>query len=71
MTKKSEQIEINQKGNAQSLNGKVAQTVVKRVIRRPTLEEMLRAFDPKRHGGEAMATESLKGEFQATLRGSV
>jgi antitoxin MazE len=29
--------------------------VVEKVQRRPTLEEMLAAFDPKRHGGEVMA----------------
>lgn len=29
--------------------------VVEKVQRRRTLEEMLNAFDPQRHGGEAMA----------------
>lgn len=36
--------------------------VVEKVQRRRTLEEMLAAYDPERHGGEAMAFEPVGRE---------
>lgn len=36
--------------------------VVEKIQRRRTLEEMLAAYDPERHGGEAMAFEPVGRE---------
>ena len=36
--------------------------IVIEAVKRPSLEQMLQAFDPKRHGGEAMAVKPVGRE---------
>lgn len=46
-----------EQGTPVSLIVDAGRLVVEKVERRRTLEEMLASYDPKRHGGEAMAFE--------------
>lgn len=51
-----------EQGTPVSLVVDAGRLVVEKVQRRRTLEEMLAAYDPKRHGGEAMAFEPVGRE---------
>jgi antitoxin MazE len=57
-----------EQGTAVNLTVDAGRLVVEKVQRRPTLEEMLAAFDPKRHGGEAMAFRPVGREVRLTRR---
>lgn len=52
-----------EKDSAVKLTVEPGRLVVETVARRPTLDEMLKAFDPKLHGGEAMASEPVGREI--------
>lgn len=49
-------------GTAVRIIAEPGRLVVETIERRPTLEERLRAFDPARHGGEAMAFQPVGRE---------
>lgn len=49
-------------GTPVHIHAEQGRIVIETVERRPSLDEMLASFDPVRHGGEAMAFDSIGTE---------
>lgn len=49
-------------GTAVRITARPGRVIVETVTKEPTLEQMLTAFDPRRHGGEVMAVAPVGGE---------
>lgn len=52
-----------EQGTPVTITAEAGRLVVEPIKRRPSLEEMLASFDPKRHGGEAMALKPVGREI--------
>lgn len=50
-------------GTPVKITAEPGRLVIEAMDRRPTLEDRIKAFDPKRHGGEAMAFKPVGREI--------